>query len=71
MKGLFLRSMEKKEKMIIFYIDSKGHVTERYIRVLKLEGEDMLAYCYYRKKIRKFKLGRILSAGPAARRIGA
>lgn len=71
MKGLFFRSMENKEKVMIFYMDSKGRVTQRFIRVLKWESQAILAYCYYRKKVRKFKLERILSAGPATRRKGA
>jgi len=71
MKGLFLRSIEEKEKIIIFYMDGNNNVTQRYVRVLKLNDTFMLAYCYYRKKIRTFKLENILSAGPVRKRMGA
>ncbi|KPH76060.1 WYL domain-containing protein [Oceanobacillus caeni] len=64
MKGLFQRSIDNKEKIIIFYMDSNNQVTERYIRVLKLHDNYILAYCYYRKQVRTFKLDNILSAGP-------
>jgi len=71
MKGLLMRSKEKNEKVLIFYIDGRGRVTERPIRVLKIEETVLLAYCYYRKKVRQFKWERILSAGPLTKRIGA
>lgn len=64
MKGLFKRSIENKEKIIIFYIDSNGKVTQRYVRVLKMYDSHILVYCYYRKKVRTLKLDNILSCGP-------
>jgi len=71
MKGLFLRSMEAKEKIIIFYIDGDHKITERCIHVLKWNDTHILAYCHYRKKIRTFKLENILSAGPMKKKEGA
>ncbi|MBP1969116.1 putative DNA-binding transcriptional regulator YafY [Virgibacillus natechei] len=71
MKGLLTRSVESKEKMVIFYIDSRGQVTQRYIRVLQVNDGLILAYCYYRKEVRVFKLDNILSAGPIKKRVGA
>lgn len=71
MKGLFLNSIENKEKIAIFYIDSSNKVTERYVRVLKLNENTMIAFCYYRKQIRTFHLENILSAGPVKGRVGA
>lgn len=71
MKGLFLSSIEEREKVIIFYMDSNDNVTQRYIRVLKLNDTFVMAYCYYRKKIRTFKLENILSAEPVRKRVGA
>ncbi len=63
MKGLFIRSIENKEKIVIFYMDSSGKVTERYVRVLKTNDSHILVYCYYRKKVRTLKLDNILSCG--------
>lgn len=62
MTYLFLKSMHDKEKIIIFYIDSTNQITQRTIRVLQLHDNHILAYCYYRKKVRMFKLENILSA---------
>lgn len=69
MRGLFIRSMQQKEKIIVFYMDSNGEVTERYVRVLKMNDSHILVYCYYRKKVRTLKLDNILSCGPAKKKI--
>ncbi|MBC5637843.1 hypothetical protein H8S33_13610 [Ornithinibacillus sp. BX22] len=71
MKRLFLRSMENKEKIIIFYIDRHNNVSKRFIRVLSMNQDYMLAYCYWRKKIRTFKLDNILSTGAISNHVGA
>lgn len=71
MQGLFYRSIEQKEKIIIFYINSDNQVTQRFIRVLKVNANHIMAYCYYRKQVRSFKLDNILSAGPIKQRVGA
>ncbi|MGM0941946.1 MAG: hypothetical protein ACQEWU_13450 [Bacillota bacterium] len=71
MKGLLNRSAENKQKIIIFYVDNNNNVTERYIRVLEVNDTSILAYCYYRKKVRTFKLKNILSTGPVRKRVGA
>ncbi|MCG5104468.1 hypothetical protein [Oceanobacillus alkalisoli] len=63
MKGLFIKSMQHKEKIVIFYMDSNNEVTERYVRVLKMNDSHILVYCYYRKKVRTLKFDNILSCG--------
>jgi predicted DNA-binding transcriptional regulator YafY len=63
--------MQQKEKIMIFYIDSASNVTQRYIRVVRITDKVAVAYCYYRKQVRTFKLDNILSAGPARKGVGA
>jgi len=65
------RSIQQKEKIMIFYMDSAGNVTQRYIRVNRINENTIVAYCYWRKKVRTFKLDNILSAGPSNKRMGA
>nr|BDD44106.1 hypothetical protein 7 [Bacillaceae bacterium] len=65
MNIILKRSMQQKEKIMIFYIDSAGNVTQRYIRVIRINNNSVAAYCYYRKQARTFKLDNILTAGPA------
>lgn len=71
MNGLFFRSKENKEKIVIFYIDQDNHVTQRIIRVIDIKQDAVVAYCFWRKKVRTFKLENILSAGPVRKRVGA
>jgi len=65
------RSLQQNEKIMIFYMDSAGNVTQRYIRVIRINKNTIIAYCYWRKKVRTFKLDNILSAGPSNKRMGA
>ena len=63
MNGLFRRSIMHKEKIMIVYIDHHDKLTQRIIQVLRIHHHSILAYCYYRKHVRQFKLANILSAG--------
>src|SRR5690625_799925 len=65
------RSLQHNEKIMIFYMDSASNVTQRYIRAIRINDESIVAYCYWRKKVRTFKLDNILSAGPSNKRVGA
>ncbi|WP_193064927.1 hypothetical protein [Oceanobacillus oncorhynchi] len=71
MIGFLTRAMERKEKIMIYYMDSKGKVSQRIIRVVGIDDEKVLAYCYYRKQVRSFKLENILSCGQVKRSVGA
>ncbi|WP_077702508.1 hypothetical protein [Virgibacillus dokdonensis] len=71
MLGLFKNSLDNKQKIIIFYMDSNNQVTERYVRVLEIKENSILAYCYYRKKVRTFNMENILSAGKVRKKVGA
>ncbi len=71
MKKLLWQSYESRERIIIFYMDRQHRVTGRYIRVLEMHDESLLAYCYFRKEVRSFRIENILSAGTAGRRVGA
>ncbi|MEN1968688.1 hypothetical protein WMZ97_11520 [Lentibacillus sp. N15] len=63
-------SMESKRKIMIFYMDDQYHVTQRIIRVLRVERDTVTAFCYWRKRVRTFRLDRILAVGPIGKRSG-
>ncbi|WP_087973233.1 hypothetical protein [Oceanobacillus rekensis] len=71
MKRLFIRSIQNKEKIVIFYIDQENKVTQRYIRIISIHDHSVLAYCYYRKGVRSFRKDHILSCGPIKKGVGA
>lgn len=61
MKGIFERSIRNKEKIIMMYIDHENNVTQRYVRIIKMDDTFVLAYCFYRKQVRTFTIDNILS----------
>ncbi|ASF39019.1 hypothetical protein CEH05_07790 [Halobacillus halophilus] len=66
MDGLFARSLDKNEKLVVIYMDSRGEVSQRSIRVMDIRGEDILVHCFAREKVRTLKKDRILSVFPAS-----
>lgn len=55
MDGLFARSLDKNEKLVVIYMDSRGEVSQRSIRVMDIRGEDILVHCFAREKVRTLK----------------
>ncbi|WP_152654519.1 hypothetical protein [Oceanobacillus sp. CFH 90083] len=55
----------------MIYLAADQRVTQRFIRVIEVHEKDILAYCYYRKQLRLFKLENILSIQKVNRRAGA
>ncbi|KOA19674.1 hypothetical protein CLHOM_17630 [Clostridium homopropionicum DSM 5847] len=54
-------SLEEQRIIIILYL--KGNeITQRTIKVLKITDDDVQAYCFLRKQIRRFKKNNILAA---------
>lgn len=45
----------------MIYLAHDGMITKRTIKVFKIDGEKVFAYCYLRKGIRTFQLSQILS----------
>ncbi|HET7579949.1 MAG TPA: hypothetical protein VFK33_11775 [Bacillales bacterium] len=46
----------------LIYIDRAGRLTERFVRVLSISNDLLVAYCYYRKAPRSFARSNILAA---------
>lgn len=64
MKGLLMRSAATGERLEIIYLSAKGEITQRIIKVERIEEESFKAYCYTRKQSRTFKIDNILSIAP-------
>lgn len=71
MIGLLMRSLERKEKIMIYYMDNANKLTQRIVRVVEIDDTNVLAYCYYRRQVRSFKIDNILSCGQVKRSVGA
>ncbi|MFA1818988.1 hypothetical protein ACDX78_02090 [Virgibacillus oceani] len=68
---LINRAVGSKTVLEMIYIDDDNNLTQRFIRVLDKHENSILAYCYYRKKVRTFKMENILSLQKASRRFTA
>ena len=64
--------MKPNDKIMIYYMDSKDQMTQRIVKVITIKNTHLIAYCYYRRQVRSFKLANILSYGATRRkRLGA
>lgn len=68
MKGQLLKSKDTQTKIMIYYIDKQGKVTQRIITVKAISPKQIRAYCHFRKADRIFRLDSILSCGPLRKR---
>jgi len=52
-------AIKNSKKIEIQYVNEKGERTTRVIKPEKIEGENLIAYCYLRNSWRNFKINRI------------
>jgi len=71
MRKSLLNFIENEEKLMIYYLDDHGNLTQRIIKMIRINDENLLAYCYYRKRVRTFKLANILSWGKTGSKASA
>ncbi|UOR13093.1 hypothetical protein [Halobacillus amylolyticus] len=71
MEGLLSRSVEQKQKLEMIYLATDGQISQRVIRVLDIRDEEILAYCYSRRKVRTFLKVNILSIAAVRKQLGA
>ncbi|WP_051189010.1 hypothetical protein [Halalkalibacillus halophilus] len=64
---LLRRSYEEKMKLDIVYLDQQQEMTQRVVRVVRLEEDYFLAFCFTRKKVRKFHKNNLLAVYPYQR----
>ena len=55
-------SLAEHKIITIMYLGKSEKITQRKIKVIKIEDGDVEAYCYLRHQIRHFKKSGILSA---------
>jgi predicted DNA-binding transcriptional regulator YafY len=64
MHGVLMRAMEKKEPVLLIYLDGKNQITQRKVHPFELKGRTLKAYCTLRRQTRLFNLDNILSVFP-------
>ena len=68
MTNLINRSFMDKKPIEIIYLNNKGEITQRVIRVTNTSDDSIKAYCYKKKQVRTFKQLNILSVGKLNRK---
>lgn len=64
MKGLLIRGVNNKEELEMIYLDNKGDISQRRIKILSVYEDYFRAYCYIKREQRTFKVSNVLSIGP-------
>lgn len=68
MKGILERSAASQERIEIIYMNKKGAISQRMIRVLAVSERTVHAYCYSKKECRTFHIDNILSMAPVRKK---
>lgn len=64
MKHELLRYMSLSMPVELIYIDGRGRITKRKVKIISISENHMQAYCFTRKAPRSFNINNILAAGP-------
>ncbi|MEK4922046.1 hypothetical protein MKX67_09055 [Cytobacillus sp. FSL W7-1323] len=64
MKGLLIRGVNNKEELEMIYLDNKGDISQRRIKILAVYEDYFRAYCFTKRQQRTFKVSNVLSIGP-------
>lgn len=64
MHQYFLDSINTKRKIEIIYLSKNNKTTQRIIRVIKIEENKILAFCFMKRQVRVFIMENILAAYP-------
>ncbi|WP_156288605.1 WYL domain-containing protein [Oceanobacillus salinisoli] len=70
MKNLLIRSINHNEKFRMIYLSNTNQISQRTIRVIRMNEDSILAYCYEKRKVRMFNLRNILAVELMGKRFG-
>ncbi|SEB05909.1 hypothetical protein SAMN05421743_11498 [Thalassobacillus cyri] len=71
MNGVLHRAQDSGKKLEMIYVSCDNQITHRIVKVLQVNEEEILAFCYKRRQVRRFKKNNILSVGSIRKQIGA
>ncbi|KPH71571.1 MULTISPECIES: hypothetical protein [Bacillaceae] len=67
---LLNHSLQTREKIKIIYYSNDKKLSQRTIKVIKMNDSNVLAYCYMKHSVRVFKLDNILAVESVYRKPG-
>lgn len=56
--------MERNQLIELMYLDSKGNISKRRVKVLKIQGDTFQAFCFKRNAKRTFIFENVLAFVP-------
>lgn len=59
-----MECMERNQIVELMYIDSKGKVSQRRVKVLKIQGDTFQVFCFKRNAKRTFIIDSVLTCVP-------
>lgn len=69
MRLYLMRCMERKQLVELMYLDSKGNISKRRVKVLKIQGDTSQAFCFNRNAKRTFVIENVLSLVPVVHKV--
>ncbi|ACA40714.1 transcriptional regulator [Lysinibacillus sphaericus CBAM5] len=68
MREQLIKAMQRNQLVDIMYIAKNGSVTKRRVRVIKIVGDSLQAFCFTRQAKRSFIIQNILAVTPVFRK---
>ena len=61
------KSIQLNQTMSMIYLSKDRSITKRRVKPLKLDGGTLIAFCFVRWSVRKFRLDHVLAIMPQKR----
>lgn len=59
-----MKCMERNQLVELMYMDSKGNISQRRVKVLKIKGDAFQVFCFKRNAKRTFIISNVLACVP-------
>ncbi|MCK1998948.1 transcriptional regulator [Psychrobacillus psychrodurans] len=59
-----MKCMERNQLVELMYMDSKGNISKRRVKVLKIKGDTFQVFCFKRNAKRTFIIDNVLACVP-------
>lgn len=63
-----MKCMERNQLVELMYLDNKGNISKRRVKVLKIQGDTFQGFCFKRNAKRTFILDNVLAFVPVVNR---
>lgn len=64
MRIKLMKCMERNQLVELMYLDNKGNISKRRVKVLKIQGDTFHVFCFNRNAKRTFLIDNILACAP-------